>query len=232
MKIITNTKLIQRNAKIARYSFFISMGILAIGLYISFKYPNDTQMLSWMMVTLLVGFLLSQISVYFQNRWGKSPRPDEQITAALKGLDNGFALLHYRSPASHLLIGPGGIWGIIPYSQSGTISYEKNHWKQRGGSFLMKIFGGEGIGRPEQEAATVQKDIRKALVKEFDEATLPPIKIVMVFTDPKVKLQVEDAPIPALAIDKLKEFMRKNKKTDVLPQEEADKYTEYFETSY
>lgn len=232
MKIISNTKLIERNAKIAKITFYASLGILAIGMYISFKYPDDVNMLSWMMATLILGFLLSQFSIYFQNRFGKKPRPDEQISAALKGMDDKNTLFHYASPTNHLIIGPSGIWGLIPYNQTGTIVYEKNRWKQRGGSFLMKIFGGEGLGRPELEAQALIKDVNKALLKEFSQETLPPVKVAFVFTHPKVKVDVTDAPIPTLPVDKLKDYLRKTKKAEVFSQEEIDKYSGYFESIF
>ncbi len=136
MKIISNTKLIERNAKIAKYTFYASLGILGIGMYLSFKYPDDVNMMSWMMVTLIVGFLLSQISIYFQNKFGKKPRPDEMITASLKGMDDKYTLFHYSSPVSHLLVGPAGIWGLIPYDQNGTIVYEKDDGNKKVDPFL------------------------------------------------------------------------------------------------
>jgi hypothetical protein len=232
MKIITNTKLIQRNAKIAKYTFYVSLGILGIGMYISFKYPNDPNMITWMMTTLVVGFLLSQLSLYYQNRWGKSPRPDEQLTAALKGLDDKYTLFHYASPTNHLLVSPSGIWGLIPYNQNGTIVFEKNRWKQKGGSWLMKLFGGENLGRPELDAEALQRDVLKSLRREIPEETLPQVKVAFVFTNPKVKIEAEEAPIPTIPVAKLKEFLRKTKKTDILPQEDVDKYSQFFETNY
>jgi hypothetical protein len=34
---------------------------------------------------LLLGFLLSQFGIYFGNRWGRNPRPDQVINKNLKG---------------------------------------------------------------------------------------------------------------------------------------------------
>jgi hypothetical protein len=232
MRIISNTKLIERNAKIAKYTFYGSLGILGIGMYLSFKYPDDVNMMSWMMVTLIVGFLLSQISIYFQNKFGKKPRPDEQISAALKGMDDKYSLYHYSSPVSHLLVGPAGVWGLIPYNQNGTIVYEKNRWKQKGGSIFMKMFGGEGLGRPELDAAAIEKDITKAFQKQFQAEKLPTVKVAFLFTHPKVKISVEDAPIPTLAIDKVKEFIRKTKKSELLAPELVQEYTDFIDASY
>ena len=40
MKVVTNTKLIKRNAKIGQYTSVGALVILGIGLYISFKMPD------------------------------------------------------------------------------------------------------------------------------------------------------------------------------------------------
>lgn len=230
MKIVSDLKMIARNAKIAKYTFFASLGILGLGMFLSFQYPDDVNMLTWMMVTLIVGFMLSQISIYFQNRWGRSPRPDELITAALKGMGEKYTLYHYTTPTSHLLIGPAGIWGLIPYSINGTIVYEKDRWKQKGGSFIAKIFGGESIGRPDLEAAALQKDITKALTAAFPGEELPVVQVAFVFTHKTVKVDVQDAPIATLPLDKLKDYLKKNKKIKLLEPAEYEKYADYFTT--
>lgn len=228
MNIHTNTKLIERNIKIAKATFYISLIILGAGMYLSFKYPNDVQMLTWMMVSLIVGLILSQISVYYQNKFGKSPRPDEQITTSLKGIGGKYSLFHYCTPVSHLLIGPTGLWVIIPYSINGKVTYEKNKWKQKGGSFFMKIFGGESIGRPDLEAEAAQKDIQKALSAEFPEEEVPAIQVILLFLHPKIIIEVGDTPLPTLPADKLKDYLRKQKKSVLLSPEAVEKYTDFF----
>ncbi len=96
----------------------------------------------------------------------------------------------------------------------------------------MKMFGGEGLGRPELEAASLQKDVLKAFQKQFPAEKLPEIKVAFVFTHPKVKISVEDAPIPTLAVDKLKDFVRKTKKVDLLPQDQVEEFAGFIETTY
>ncbi len=72
---------------------------------------------------------------------------DERITAALKGLDQRLPALSAIRPLSyrHPLVGPcHGIWVIEPYYQRGTITCEKNRWRQKGGGLVLgylKIFG-------------------------------------------------------------------------------------------
>jgi hypothetical protein len=181
-------------------------------MYISFTRP---ELFIWAVAALLVGFTLTQIGMYFGNRWGRSPRPDEKLDAGLKGLTKDYSLYHWTTPISHVLVGPAGIWVLLPYHQRGTVEYRKNRWRNKGGGFLqgyMRIFGQEGLGRPELEAESEINSLRKALAKEMEEDEIPEIKAVLVFTTEEVEIQAEEAPTPALPLKKLKDFMRQRAK--------------------
>jgi len=209
MNVIIDEKLIKRNARIGQVLTIISLVTLGTGMFITFQKP---ELLGISIAALLIGFLLSQIGIYYTNRWGRSPRPDEQISLALKGLDKRYALYHYQTPASHVLVGPAGIWVLLPKHQSGTITYRKNRWRQSGGGFLqnyLKIFAQEGIGRPDLEIESETEGLLKLLRKILPEETeIPEIQAALIFSNPEVKIQAEDAPTPALPAKKLKEFMR------------------------
>jgi hypothetical protein len=212
MKIIKNEKLINRNAKIGQYTSLGALVVLGVGMYISFTRP---ELFIWAVAALLVGFTLTQIGMYFGNRWGRSPRPDEKLDAGLKGLPGDFVMYHWTAPVAHLLVGPAGIWVLVPYHQRGRVTYNKNRWKMAGGGFLqgyMRIFGQESLGRPDMEADAEINSVRKALAKEMDEEEIPEIKAALVFTTEGVEIEAEDAPMPALPLKKLKEFMRNKAK--------------------
>ena len=216
MKIIKNEKLIARNSKIAQWTSLGALVILGGGMYISFTKP---EWFFYSMVCLLVGFIKTQIGMYMGNRWGRSPRPDEKIDAGLKGLHSEFNMYHYSSPVSHLLVGPSGVWVIIPFHQGGQIYFERNRWKIKGGGFLqgyMRIFGQEGIGRPELEAENQIHTVQKFLMKNMDDSAVPEIKAVFVFTNEKVELEAGESQIPAMKLKQLKEFMRQGSKSRVL----------------
>lgn len=216
MKIVTNEKLIKRNRKLGQILSLVSLGILGIGLYMSFQ----QNLVTLSFVALIVGFLTSQLGIYYGNRWGRSPRPDEQITAALKGLDNRHILYHYTAPVPHLLTGPSGIFILLPYPQKGTITFEKNRWRQKGGNLYLKIFAQEGIGRPDLDMRSMRDTLKNFLVKVEGGESLPEPTPVLVFTNPKVVVQAPDAPVPTLALDKLKDFVRgrsKDKTQQITP---------------
>jgi len=220
MKKVTNIKMIKRNAKIGQYMSIGALVILGVGLYISFKYPN---LFAYSLLALLLGFFMSQVGMYYGNRWGRSPRPDQVIDDSLKGLGRDFTVYHYITPASHLLVGPAGIWILLPFFQSGVITYEKKRWRSKGGGFIqgyLRIFGQENIGRPEIESKVEIESASRYLTRLLPEGTkLPEIKAVLIFTNPKAVLKVEDAPTPALVVGQVKDFMREKVKTNPISEE-------------
>jgi hypothetical protein len=215
MKIVADTKLIQRNKKIGSITTFVALGILAVGLYFSFTQPEK---ITITFGALLLGFLLSQIGIYFSNRWGRSPRPDELLTSALKGLEDKYVLYHYKAGVPHLLIGPAGIWGLIPVNVGGTITFDENRmrFRQKGGNFYFKLFGQENLGRPEVDAQYLASDFTKYARRHFPDIELPEIQAVLVFTNRKATLEIDQTPIPAVTIDKLKDFIRKRSKEKIV----------------
>lgn len=210
MKIIRNEKQIKRNANIGRITSFLAMGILGVGMFITFQRPEQVAL---SLSALMVGFILSQVGIYYTNRWGRSPRPDQQIDAALKGFSKDYNLYHYVTPASHVLVGPAGMWVLIPKHQRGTITYSRNRWRKRGGGVLavyMSIFAQEGLGRPDMEVASEIDALKRRLKKELPEDyELPEVNAALVFTHPEVDIQVEEAPVPTLPAKKLKDHLRK-----------------------
>lgn len=217
MKIVVNEQLINRNKKIGQYTSIASLIVLAAGLFASF----NVQYINWSFVALIAGFVMSQVGIYFGNRWGRSPRPDEKLTQALKGIGDKYTLYHYTTKIPHLLVGPAGIWALIPYHQGGTILYDSKNgrFKQKGGNLYLKIFAQESLGRPEAEVKAVRQDAAAYLNAKINGVELPDVEPLLVFTNPKAVLQCEEAPIPALPIEKLKDFIRKRaKEQPILPE--------------
>ncbi len=210
MNIIRNEKLIKRNAMIGRVVSIVSLAILGAGMFITFRQPEQ---IGLSLSALLVGFILSQMGIYYTNRWGRSPRPDQQIDAALKGFGKQYSLYHYTTRASHVLVGPAGLWVLIPKHQRGTIKYTRKRWRKRGGGILgayLALFAQEGLGRPEFEIASETDALRRQLKKLLPEDyAVPPIEAALVFTHPEVDIQADEAPTPTLSAKKLKDHLRK-----------------------
>lgn len=228
MKIIKNEKLIKRNSVIGQWLSLGALGVLGLGMYISFTKPD---LFTYSLICLLIGFIMTQVGMYMGSRWGRSPRPDEKIDSGLKGLHSEFILYHYATPAAHLLVGPSGVWALLPYHQRGKISFEKNRWKMRGGGFLqgyMRIFGQEGIGRPDLDAQNEVITMRKFFSKNMGESAIPEVKAVLVFTSDEIELDAGDSPIPAMKLKQFKEFMRQNSKSRVLSNGQIIELTQFF----
>jgi hypothetical protein len=79
MKVITNDKLIKKYSSLGKYLNIGAIAILFGGMAISWL---RIDLFYLAMVALLAGFILSQISIFFINRWGRRPRPDERITTS------------------------------------------------------------------------------------------------------------------------------------------------------
>jgi len=224
MKIIRNEKLISRNSKIGQFTSLAAIIILVGGFFLGLNKP---EFFNLSIISLLLGFILTQVSMYFGNRWGRRPRPDEQLDVALKGIPGEYTLYHYASPVSHLILGPAGIWVIMSYQQKGKVYFQKNRWRSSGGGFVqgyMRIFGQEGIGRPDIEAGSEVSALDKFLQKRLPEGDIvPPINAVLVFLDPKVEIDAADAPLPTLPAKKLKDHLRKFAKENPFSQMELEK---------
>ncbi len=221
MKIIKNEKLIERNGKIGQWISLAALVVLGFGMYISFSKP---ELFTYSLVCLAVGFIMTQVGMYMGNRWGRSPRPDEKFDAGLKGLHSDFNMYHYSSPVSHLLVGPSGVWILLPYHQRGKVAFAKNRWKMSGGGFMqgyMRIFGQESIGRPELDAENEVLTLKKFFAKKMEEPNIPvPIRPILVFTSDEVELDAGESPIPAIKLKQLKEFMRQGGKNRALSNDQ------------
>lgn len=226
MKIITNEKKKKRNRRIAIISTLLGMAILISGLVISLRFPNQV---TYSLLALLLGFLFAQIGMFFTNRWGRNPSTDERINLALKGLDQKYTLCHYYTTTYHLLSGPAGIWILFPYHLTGRITFRNGRW-QHGGNAFLRFFGKESLGRPDLELPYEIEKIQKFLKPIFDEETSIPVRGMLVFMDPKVTIDIdpsENPPAPALYLDKLKDFFRKEAKQKPLSLEKVEKINKF-----
>ncbi|HEX7556532.1 MAG TPA: hypothetical protein VF338_07890 [Leptolinea sp.] len=221
MKIITNTKLINRNKNIGKVLTFGAIAILIGGLVLSLNGKPESITYSYM--ALIFGFLISQFGIYFSNRFGRSPRPDELLSSSLKGLDDRYSLYHYATAVSHLLVGPSGVWVLLPYSQAGTITFEKGKYKQKGGNWYLKLFAQEGLGRPEKDAQYALDDIQKFFSRQMDADAIPAVNPMLVFTNPKVEVKAPDAPFATVDAEKIKDFLRKKAKDNAFSAEKIEK---------
>ena len=223
MKIIKNEKLIKRNGRIGNWATISGLMLVIIPSYFYFQAlsqgNNEVSNATLLLVMTLLGVIVSQVGMYMGLRYGRSPRPDEKLDTGLKGLPNEFVLYHYKTPVPHLLIGPAGVWVLKAYHQRGKVSFKKNRWQLSGGGFAqgyMRIFGQEGLGRPDYEIEGEIQTIQKYLKKKMEASEVPPISAVLVFTSDDIEIDAEQAPVPTLKLKQLKDFFRQKAKAKVI----------------
>jgi len=217
MRITTNTKLIERQSKIARYATFAGLGVLAISLISSFVNASN---IAFSYISLFVGLVFAYIGSTLANKWIKEPRADKALEKALKGFDNKHHLYHYLLPAPHVLLAPTGLLIFHVKPLDGEIICRDDKWKRPWrASRLLGGMGQEPLANP---SADVNKEIaamRALLGEKFDKV---PMDGYVIFSDPRVQLDIENASVPVLRADDLKETLRKAKRGAALPQPQFD----------
>ena len=223
MKVYSNEKLIKRNHTLGNIFSIGALVILAVGFFLPGGDSSITRSIL-ALVCLIVGFVSFQVGNYFVNRWGKSPRPDEILTQSLKGLDDKYSLYHYKTPISHLLVGPSWVIAMLPYGQNDTLMYDPNkkEWKQHGGNIFLKFFGQEGLGKPKAQAMIEQQDVISFLERNGITSEMAKPAAVLVFTNAKAEIQGEGSPTPYVTAAKLKDYIRKKAKESNVNSDEIN----------
>jgi hypothetical protein len=212
MDIIRNEKLIKRNGIIGQMTSISGLVLLVLSLAIVWI-KEEYFLYAW--ISMLVGFLLSQVGMFYGTRWGKRPRPDERLDEAFKSMDGRFTLYHYSAPVSHLLVGPAGIWVLLPRSLNGKVTWEKGRWRNQVKGFFrnyMRLFGQEAMGRPELEIKADIETMNNFLKKNIPDVEFPPVQGAFIILNEAVEIAADDAPYLTVTAKKLKDAVRKNTK--------------------
>lgn len=225
MYIYKNEKKFKRNKLISQILTGVSFGVLIVGAVLAFS----EQYFMFSFAALLVGVVISQISISMTTSWGREPSNDFIFNVKLKNLSDNFSLYHFMEPVNHLLVGTAGAFILIPYFQGGTIGFDekKKRWTQKNASIFMKLFGQESIGRPDLEAQS-SIDAVKAYFKakdiDFPEDAIHP---VLVFINPKAEIDSEAKfMFDTVSLDKLKDLIRKYAKENRFSPEFIDEVTD------
>jgi len=226
MKIYSNEKLIKRNKFLSRVTLILGLGFMGFSFLTLLNAEVNSTVFIPSLIAGAIGIILATINIPLSSRFGVSPRPDEMISTALKGLDNSYSLFHYTTPIPHLLAGPNGIWLFNTYVVQGKVKYDvsKKKWKLiKSGRFFSKMFGTEGLGNPTLEADATLIDFVK-LSKNIPEITgLPDPISVAVFISKEITLETDGSPIPAVVLEKLKLLVRRSPE---LPEDQKNSVKE------
>lgn len=210
MRVLRDERHIDVRSSMGQYVTLAGLLTLLIGLVISFLKPN---WLVPLMICLTLGFLLSVVGGYFADRYAGPFAHHEALAEMLKGLDYHHVLLQYLLPASHVLLEPGGCTAFVVKSQAGKVSYKKENgkgkWKHRQrGKFFRQLVGQEAIGAPHVEAEREKRKLREYLDERLPDADQVPVRAAVIFVNPDVELDVDDAPVPIFYRKKVKGWLR------------------------
>ncbi len=202
MKVVTNERFIKKKARLGQWASLAGIGILVLGLIISFQQPALAQI---SFGCLIIGFILGNFGTYNIVRWVRPPRPDQVLAKVLKGLSNKYQLYNYVLPAPHVLLAPNGLLVITTKNQDGEISYKEGKWRRKfKWGYLLRAFRGEeSLGDPHKDLETDLKAVRRFLQDNMPEADLP-VEGIIVFTHPDAHLDLGDAEVSAVALHQLK----------------------------
>jgi len=237
MRVETNTKLVRRNKKITQYLFYLSFGVLIVGLLIGFRpnpdpaSPDFALSLIVQALVLPVAVVLSLTSVRMTNQWLRKPRPEYAIRDALKGIHKKSVLYnYYHSPARHVLISPQGVFAMVTRFQEGSYVANGDKLERVGGVGVLRFLRGDNIGKPYEDAQRAAAHIQELLNPIAPDLEVQPL---VVFVDPRARLQVHDPLVPVLHTDdkiepNLRDYLRnlaqqKQKVTEEQPSKKKGK---------
>ncbi len=213
MQIIRDERLVERRKKIGQITSLLGMGVLMGGMALTWFGSRWGVPIQWVLpislVALAAGFILSSIGIYFLNRWGRSPRPDELIDQGLKGLGREYRLYHFGLPAPHLLLTPSGLVALIIRTEPGEYGVQGDRWRRRFSvGRALRFMGQEGLGNPTKDAHYQVERMRRFLSKLGPEMEEIPVSAIVVFLAQGVSLDVAESSVPVLRAAKLKGFLR------------------------
>jgi len=235
MHVETNLKLIRRNRQIAQYLFFFSFGILIVGLLLTNQQTASLEANDLLLggilpaIVVVIAFVATIFSVRMTNNWIREPRPETVLREGLKGVGHKAVLYnYYHGPVRHVLVAPQGVFAITTRWQDRRYSVAGDQWKTHR-SLMSRIFSAfrfDSIGNPTDEA------IRNAeYVKKLLEPIAPnvPVRPLIVFTDPRATITIEDPIVPVLrAQDKInpsiKDYIKDTERLPTLTPEQIAEF--------
>lgn len=220
MRLYINERLVRRNSTLGKILTWGGLGIVIVSVVISFRSPQE---LNPYVFGGFLGVLLTQIGAVLTNRWGRQPRLDEVLSAALKGLDARYALFHYLLRVDHALLTPHGVFVLIPRTEDGVIEFEDGRWyQQRERAGFLRRGGRRAIGGFQRQAESNKSKLLRRLRRIFPENAPPEVQPVLVFVHTDAQVKVQDAPHLAVHYKKMKVWLRRVPKYQGLDSDQID----------
>jgi hypothetical protein len=206
MEVFRNERKVKVNTEIGRWTYLGGLVVLIVGMVSTFRNPE----LVWVsLVTPIVGFLTVAVGAYYANHWTRTPRADEVLSQALKGISSKYHLYHYLLPLPHVMLGPSGLFLFRAYLQEGSVTYDGQKWRHKQG-FLRRIgfTGQDALADPVRDTAYDVQKLRRWLAKRMPEDEIPQITPFIVFVRDDIDLDAAETSIPVLRHKQLKNRVR------------------------
>lgn len=237
-QIVTNTPLVERNARYGRWittgSLLVILAPLAFTVPSLFSGKNDlpTNQLLLMYVALILGLVLSNVGGYFLNRWGF--KVYQTVGNALKGTDKKYRLYNYSLPVNNVLLTPYDVTVLLLKNLDGQIWADQKGWRMNVGILrLLRYFSSERLGNPTQELAQEQEKLRAFIAERLGDKLNPPIDGLIIFTNPRAQVEITNIDLPVVILnsseDALKNALKKTKNTALMPKAMYDALYALFE---
>jgi hypothetical protein len=222
MEAFVNERKVKINAGIGRWVSLAGLVVLIGGLYVSIRNPG----LAWVsMLSLLIGFLSSVVGAYFANHWTRTPRADQLLDQALKGISNQYHMYHYLLPVPHVMLGPAGLFVFRTLLHEGPVSYDGRKWRQKLSIGRVLGFSGQdSLADPVRDALYNSERLRKLLAARLPQDKMPEIHPFIVFVREGIELDVAETPVPVLLAKQLKGAVRRVDRECIDPLREAELY--------
>ncbi len=217
MQIVENKSYVSGKVKIGNIANFASMGLLVVGFGLSLLTGRFGEQAILAAYAALIGaFLLLSFGRNYTRRWGSRFRQDQWLIPALRGVDNRYTMFNFAAQGlpDHLLVGPGGLFVLVPKPNGGTVRFQNGRWAR--GSIGSNLFRGlteGGLGNPFADVNRVLGMLASYLKKNGSEELVAGLEArpILVFTNPGARLEVQSPPIPVMQPKELKTIFRKAK---------------------
>jgi len=228
MKIVVDEAKLARNAKIAR-GLVLGVVVVAVGMMIAVLLASNSSITAQIaainpatllvaeLVVIILLFVVSRVGFVYANRYLAFNRPEKVLRDSLKGLEKTNTLLLFQKPVDYLLIEPGGVTIFIPRGQEQRVTYCDGKWSYSRGLLRAWMGRDETIGDPTADATEAVAKVQAIIAAKAPDVRVT-VRAVILFTHPKVVLDVEEGPITVLKAEDVKDFLRGGGRLSPLPK--------------
>lgn len=220
MRLIADEAKIKTRTRTGELAPLVGLALLIIAIALAFLKP------AWIWVALILiwlGFVASMMGGYLGGRYVGPLAHHKKVPEALKGLENSFTLLMYKTPVPFVVMDAGGLTTVLVRGQNGRITYQNGKWRHKDKWGWLKRFAGqESLGRPDQLALLEAEDLRRFLHKRLPEGIDVPVRPVILFVHPDAIVEAADSPVPVFRESELKRWLRREGRRPNLPKETVE----------